>query len=346
MEPHKFNVLMDLQWGSCGKGKFMPYLAEMYGIYVFSGSNRPNAGHTVRRADYEYVFKMLPSACVLEDWLGVNCTAYLSSGAAFTLEQYEKETLDFNVELNVHRRAQFVTGEDIEAEKRMEIASTGQGAGASLVRKIERMRNANFAGALSPEEFSSLLNLDTKKYGCIHECSQGWALSIDHGHDYPCVTSRNCGVAAALDQTGVNPRLLGDVYGIFRPYPIRVGNLGHQSSGPTYGDSQEIDWKDVHEWSGAPAEVDFTEFTTVTRRVRRIFRFSDIGLRHAIRCNGVNKLILNFAQHIDYQDYQKRLWRDLSVKTRKFIDETEEKWDVPIVLVGTGPDHYDVCVRP
>lgn len=349
MQAGKFNILVDLQWGSCGKGKFSAYLAREYKVRHLSGSNRPNAGHTVVAGDKRFVAKVLPSAAVLQAWENQSLDVWLSPGSCFLPERLQEErAATGHPTLYIHELAQILTQDDILGEKLSvgAISSTQQGSGYSLVRKIMR-HSRDFArnlrqqtAVLSSLDFGRMVRTHVVASTWLHECAQGWALSLDHGHSYPYVTSRNCGVAAALDQMAVPPNLVGEVYGIFRPYPIRVGSLPGQTSGGTFPDSAEVSWHDVAHKAGMPSDeaerLAAREFTTVTGRQRRVFSFSEIGLLDAIRANGVTSLILNFAQYIDWADYQVRDWGELSKKTRAFIDHIQEVSGVPVEFVGTG----------
>lgn len=357
MKKGKFNVLVDLQWGSSGKGKFCTYLAKEFGATHLSGSNRPNAGHTVVMGDRRFVAKALPSAAILNNWDARRICVWLSPGACFNVEQLQKEYDHCDrPELYIHELAQILTNEDKlgEALTVAPISSTLQGSGYAMVRKIMRhsqslVRNSKLMSqyGLGTQLFGSHVRSEIPANMWLHECAQGWALSLDHGQSYPHVTSRNCGVAAALDQMAVAPDQVGDVYGIFRPYPIRVGSLPGQSSGDVFPDSHEITWGQVGLEANMPAkeivELSTRELTTVTGRLRRVFTFSEEGLKGAIEANGVTALILNFAQYIDWQDHQVTRWEDLSSRTRTFIDRIESLYNVPVELVGTGEDYQYVA---
>jgi adenylosuccinate synthase len=188
----------------------------------------------------------------------------------------------------------------------------------------------------------------------LHEGSQGYALSIDHGSQYPNCTSRNCSVQAAMDHMAVPPKMVGDVYLNLRTYPIRVGNVVEEGvqkgySGDFYPDCQELTWEQVAANSGMPeAEAKSLaerERTTVTKRIRRVCTFSYEGLRDAVKVNGATKLVLNFMQYISWSDYQVRDFEKLSAKSRHFIDSVEEAAGVPVVLIGTGALHDDMISR-
>lgn len=189
----------------------------------------------------------------------------------------------------------------------------------------------------------------------LHEGSQGYALSIDHGSHFPFCTSRNCTLQAAMDHMAVPPQLVGDVYLNLRTFPIRVGNVvedGVQKgySGDFYSDCREWTWEEVAAYSGMPADeaakLAERERTTVTKRIRRVTNFSFEGLRDAVRVNGATKLSLNFIQYLDWNDNGlrggKEAFNKLSKKSREFIAKVEEAVNLPVVLIGTGALHNEV----
>lgn len=188
----------------------------------------------------------------------------------------------------------------------------------------------------------------------LHEGSQGYALSIDHGSHYPFCTARNSTLQAQMDYMAIPPNLVGDVYLNLRSKPIRVGNVVEDNvqkgfSGDFYPDCHELTWEQVAAEAGMPVEearvLAERERTTVTKRIRRVATFSYVGLQDAVRTNGATKLIMNFIQYIDWKDNGLRDFNKLSKKSREFIDNIEKVAGVPVVLVGTGPHHDDIIVR-
>lgn len=205
-------------------------------------------------------------------------------------------------------------------------------------------------------EFRNLThNIIKEGHIWLHEGSQGYALSIDHGSHYPNCTSRNCTVQAAMDHMAIPPHMVGDVYLNIRTISIRVGNVienGKQVgySGDFYPDCKELTWEEVAKNAGMPdSEIPnliAREHTTVTKRIRRASNLSFIGLQDAVRVNGATKLCLNFMQYINWQDRNisggKEAFEKLSKRSRDFINKIEETTNLPIVLIGTGPNHEDV----
>jgi len=310
----------------------------------------------------------------------------LGAGAAFDIDQLLKEFYECKCpKLTIHERAGVITEkhrnqESMEGETGTKhIASTMQGCGAFLSSKI--MRGSDVSLARSYSSLSHLTNYERLVDGLgpqicqfldpsdrdylpailiaalksgmtmLHEGSQGFGLDINHGSEYPRCTSRSCTIGQSVTDMGIPHQLIGDVYLVIRPYPIRVGNVvedgvlkGH--SGGCYPDNEEISWSDVAKKAGAPESVMAGELTSVTKRLRRVFTWSDIQFRRAVEVNGANKICLNFANYIDWSCYGKNQWADLSPKIHDWIAQFENKHQVQVALVGTGPGINHVCVRP
>jgi adenylosuccinate synthase len=161
-----------------------------------------------------------------------------------------------------------------------------------------------------------------------------------------------------MDHMAIPPSMVGDVYLNLRTHPIRVGNVvedGRQTgfSGGFYPDCREMTWEQVAAESGMPpaeaAELAERERTTVTKRIRRVCTFSFEGLRDAVRVNGATKLVLNFIQYVCWEDKGlkggREAFESLSRKSREFIDKVEREANLPVVLIGTGPNHNEMIVR-
>lgn len=190
----------------------------------------------------------------------------------------------------------------------------------------------------------------------LHEGSQGYALSLDHGIAPSYGTSRNCTAMQAMDYLACPPQRIKDVWLNLRVFPIRVGHITDESgaiignSGPFYADQTEITWEEVAASAGMPADeavlLKQRELTTVTQRLRRVATFSWQGLRDAVMTNGATKLAVNFVQYLNWSDHKKHgTYSELSRETHEFIQKVEEVADVPVCLIGTGACHGDYVIR-
>jgi adenylosuccinate synthase len=117
----------------------------------------------------------------------------------------------------------------------------------------------------------------------LFEGAQATMLDLDHG-TYPFVTSSNPVAGAATVGAGVGPADIAEVWGVAKAYATRVG------AGPF-----------PSEMLGADGEPDAVanqiaergaEFGTTTGRRRRCGWLDAVGLRYAVRLNGMTALAL------------------------------------------------------
>lgn len=362
MKTGRLNVVLDLQWGSTGKGKLCAYLAQKHAVDVATVDFQPNAGHTIVFDDgRKVILKQFPAAALFGARVLMNPGATLS--VARVLE--EVEICSAKDRLVIHPHASVVT----EAHKKWEqenlkrISSTLQGAGAAL--GLKSMRAPETVLAKDVPELHRWIGDTTEAIHtyiragamCVAEGAQGFDLSLNHGFRYPYVTSRDVTTASIMSNAGVPPQLLGDVYGCLRTFPIRVGHQLEKDgtkvgdSGPFYEDQMELTWDDLKIRSGA--KHDLLERTTVTNKVRRVFTFSSTQLRRAMRVCWPTHLFINFINHVDAGDLSKRTWGELSDVSRDFVHRVSNMADEAnaayphgpsciVSHIGTGPSMSDM----
>lgn len=308
MKQGKLNILLDGQWGSCGKGLFAGYLAVKENIDIAITARGPNSGGWYKDRMVQRLHKQLPSSVI-----NLNTTLMLSSNSVIDVEilLHEIEENRAGDRLHIHPLAPVITEMDKKSEEveLRYVASTMQGTGAAIARKIMRKGVvAREVPQLQPwvrEDWDEMLYdaLIVSNKLVLMELPQGYGLSLN-GHFYPYCTSRNVTVSAALDYCGLPPSMLGDVYGLIRTYPIRVGNIPGDAgsySGGCFEDQVEITWEDVSKACGKSVK----ELTTVTKRVRRVFTFSSIQLSEFILNNDVTHLCINFMNYLGRKDSEK-----------------------------------------
>lgn len=354
-----FNVVVDGQFGSTGKGKVAAWLCKNYKPDFISTTNGPNAGHVAVSGERSFLSKILPASAIHDDLY--KPTYVIGAGAIFTVERLLKEIEETGVDRSrviIHPRAMIVTPEHAETERSVtkHVASTMQGTAAAVVDKIMRREGTKLARdypELADMVFDGHLAsfcIDQLNQGAkwMHEGSQGYSLGINHGFDYPHCTSRECTATHMLADMGLPANKMGEVIMVIRPYPIRVGNViedGKQVgySGDVYSDQKEITWADVAAAAGAPPEVMAGELTTVTKRLRRVFTFSKIQLREACAVNGTTQIALNFANYIDWGCFRASSIDNIPQRVHDFIQminaEIADISDGPRVsVIGTGPE--------
>src|SRR6056297_1491414 len=125
----KFNIIIDGQFGSTGKGLLSGYLSSTEDFDIFASNLSPNAGHTfVDCYDKKIVTKQLPIGGILNK----RSTIYLTSGSIINPDILLDEVKKFNVDMDricIHPRAAIVEKDNINWEKNLnssvsKIAST------------------------------------------------------------------------------------------------------------------------------------------------------------------------------------------------------------------------------
>jgi len=325
--------VIDSQWGSCGKGKVEGAIYQRYpGIQVGVSDNMPNAGHTVYSEDGEkHVLKSLPVACALgrTGVLGPH-SAFYPSAMGLEWEKISK----YGSLLYIDKLASLVQTADNMKEFSLvtSIASTGQGGGSSSIRKMERLGLGTLAASLELEA-KNIFVMRTNVYcqmiasraPILLEGSQGFDLSLNHGHSYPHVTSRDVTPNRMLDNAGLSPFDCKEVIGVVRTFPIRVGNYGEFSSGPCYEDQREMSWSEVSVIAGKTV----SERTTVTNRLRRVFSFSDMQFTKFVRTCRPTRLFVTFGDYLPDKELG------------QFIDRVEAIADAKVMAVSHGPKNED-----
>jgi adenylosuccinate synthase len=327
-------VIVGGQYGSEGKGKVAHWLARERLASVAVRTGGTNAGHTVEEVpDHPVVLRQLPTAAFLPY---VRCV--LGPGSYIDpdllLDEVARTGLSAD-RLLIDPNATVITESDKARERnsplRASIGSTQSGTGAAVMKRIGRLASAELAandarlGQFIAPAASFLRSQLTSGNRIILEGTQGFGLSLLHSASYPFVTSRDTTAAAFVSEVGLSPLDVDEVVMVLRAFPIRVS--GH--SGPL---PHETDWSTITKESGSPDRL--IEYTSVTKRVRRVARFDADIVRHAIAVNAPTHIVLN---HVDYVDFECRYTKVGSQKTINFVASIEAAIGSPIDYLGFGP---------
>lgn len=338
-------VLVDGQYGSTGKGLAADLLEQYddvagYPVEVVTTNAGPNSGHTAVLEDGTKIFtQQLPvfSACrgvrrmnvtTADGDLAVNQPmTYLNGGAVLDMSYVEKEAEEYAVYPYIHAAAAVInqSTQDAFHEGWLDkIASTGKGVGQAMAAKVLRMPYT-YAGYSRKYRHIVARNVqDLRNKVTFVETAQGFSLGINSGF-YPYTTSRECSVPQALADAGISPYDLQGVFMTIRAHPIRVGNTEKGESGPCYPDQKEISWEEL----GVEAEL-----TSVTKRVRRVFTFSEMQLEQACLVNRPNVILLNFCNYLTVNDA-----KELAHKVFGIASHYNGNLRI---LIGMGPKASDV----
>lgn len=368
MKTGKFNCIVDSAHGSSAKGAASTRLVDIYKVPNVSSCNYPNAGHTARQGDKVFISKSLPTPAFLHTINKGKPKLWIGPGSGFFFKQFEKELAEtgYSVsDVNVHERAVIVSDRHVHMEapgglqSTEYISSTMSGSGAAFAEKAMRRPDVQLAReymeTYRPMDFMKAVRLElTSGRTFMHEVSQGFALSVNHGTHYPTCTFRDCTSQQAWADFSITPDLVGDVYLNVRSFPIRVGNnyrdgvqVGY--SGDFVDDQVETTWEQIAKDAEMPAEeaaaLAERERTTVTKKIRRVATQSWKLLADSAQATGATKLILNFPQYIHWSAYKVRGDRTeflkMHEKVRSYVDKMEEVTNLPVVMIGTSAEHND-----
>lgn len=336
-------IVVGSQYGSEGKGKVVALLASPLDSPWLVRCGGPNSGHTVRIDGKDVVLRQVP--CCAEPHRATFC---LAAGCVIDEAVLLRELDMLNIEptrIIVDPRAVIVTEQDRVTERRelKDIASTYSGTGAALVRRMSRQGDVPLAKDSSAlgarcriETVAPLLHHALDDGGdVIIEGTQGFALSLLHGPDYPFVTSRDTTAAGFAMEVGLSPRLINNIVMVLRTFPIRVG-------GPSGPFSDEISWDEIARISGAP-EV-FPEFTSVTKRLRRVARFNLEAVRLACGYNRPTSLAVMGLDRLDYTNTGIKDIDQLTTKAHDFLQRIQRSTGVKVQFCGTGFGTGDAIV--
>jgi adenylosuccinate synthase len=350
---HDYGIhcVVDGQFGSTGKGALAAWLAEQsingegglkpatknWGGTISNAG--PNSGHTFYHRGEKHVLKQLPTFSVYFALEGLYVPAYLGPGAIIDPGILAAEAKRYpDLLIYVHPNAAVITPQDKEAEHHGSVAAvagTRSGTGRAIANKVLRDGGSVFSWLWDNYQFPANVHMidhddwhtmlrDIVERPYFMEVSQGFSLGINQRF-FPKCTSRECTVAQGIADAGLSPASVTRTYMAVRTFPIRVGNVDGFSSGGYYPDQEETTWEDLH--------VD-PELTTVTKRVRRVFTWSDQQFTEALTVNTPDFVFVNFMNYLtdsDQRDMVERINRHRKSSAYDF----EPIW-------GHGPTVEDV----
>lgn len=301
------SIVVGGQFGSEGKGKVALELARRLqgkGVTLVRVGG-PNSGHTGYDLNRKmFALRQLPAGCIDR-----NVDVVFPAGSYLDLDVLRDEISALNFpedRLFISENAQIITDEhrlwEANANLIGAIGSTGSGVGAAVIARVARGANNVPLHAISaldakawervPGKVCDTTELLRAKADrgdrIIVEGSQGFGLSLLDGGYWPKATARTTTAAGALAETGLSPLDVDDVTLVTRSFPIRVAG----DSGPL---ENETSWEEVACVTGRVD--DLREYTTVTKKLRRVGKFDAELVRRAIQANKPTRLVMN---HLDY----------------------------------------------
>lgn len=132
--------------------------------------------------------------------------------------------------------------------------------------------------------YEVLRNVRLGTESALFEGAQGTLLDLDHG-TFPYVTSSNTTVGGAITGTGLPPKCLGEIVGIFKAYCTRVGN----GPFPTELLAEE----------GELLRKLGSEYGATTGRARRCGWFDLVAGRYSVDVNGMTGIFITKLDVLD-----------------------------------------------
>jgi adenylosuccinate synthase len=229
-----------------------------------------------------------------------------------------------------------------------------------------------YAERLAPYVADTAKFLNETPLDTLFEGAQGTLLDVDHG-TYPYVTSSNASVGGLGTGSGVSPRKLDAVLGVFKAYSTRVGE------GPFPAELKDA--------AGGLIRERGREFGTTTGRPRRCGWFDAVAARYAARLNGFTHAAVTLLDVLDaFEDiglctgyrYKGSVLRDfpaeesvlaacepvvenapgwksstagirnfdsLPPRARDYLSRIEDAVEAPAAIVSTGPERDSTIWR-
>jgi adenylosuccinate synthase len=323
-------VVVGAQWGDEGKGKIVDLLAQRSDV-VCRYQGGPNAGHTIIAGGETFKIRQTPSGVISGkvSVIGAGCVVDPEVLIA-ELDDLEARGVDASVVVvsgNAHLIMPWHIAIDQASERRLgklQIGTTRRGIGPAYADKASRIgirvqdvldpkilrqkievalaeknvwlervyevdgfeleevatRYEGYARRLRPIVGDASLLVDQALRAnkeVLFEGAQATLLDLDHG-TYPFVTSSNPIASGAATGVGIGPTRIDRVLGVAKAYVTRVGE------GPFPSEIEGPDQERLCLLGG--------EFGTVTGRQRRCGWLDLVGLRYAVRVNGLTSLAL------------------------------------------------------
>lgn len=332
------------QGGDEGKGKISAYLS-LKGNYKYCVRiGGPNAGHTVVHKGQKFTLKNIPSG-----FINPNTKVVLGAGAYTKLDwlMNEIEITGVKDRIIIDPHMVLIDEEQTQSEKTSnhfmkEIGSVGTGLGQAIKARIERRPNIKFAKdePLLKDFIQDVPELlgkaNSEGHDMLVEGTQGIKLSLLHG-EYPYVTSRDTTASTFIGEAGLGPKLVRDVYVIFKPYVSRVG------PGPLKGEIKEEDDLETYYVKGG-------EIGSVSKRKRRIGEFEPESARRAVMINSATKIAVTHIDMFEGNEGDKiKKYADFTPKAKEFLDGLQNMFkDIApypkLALVSTGAELEEILV--
>ena len=221
------DIICDVAWGDCGKGKISHILSKRknddgspFYDYVCRWNGGQNAGHTVYHNGRKFATHIVPSGVFngIKSVIGPGCVLNIDLFYK-ELKELEEGGIDISL-VKVSPNAHIVTDEHLKQDREnlsKSLGTTSRGIAPAYAAKFAR------TGLLAKDSTLDKKYLFTEELhgNLLCEGAQGFWLDINWGN-YPYVTSSECLPYAACS-LGFAPQKIGEIWGAAKIYDTRSG---------------------------------------------------------------------------------------------------------------------------
>mgnify|MGYP000633421599 CR=1 FL=1 len=320
------DIIVDLQYGDCGKGKVTHHLLEG-GNYThcirYNGGC--NAGHTIYHEGKKFVTHHIPAGV----FYGVK--SIIGPGCVVNLQQFFNEINELEQGgivcaglIKIAKNAHIITDEHMqEDEKDTRIGTTGRGNGPAYRDKYDRT-GVRATDVPELDEYTidiyEELHNNENQVEVLLEGAQGFGLDIDWG-DYPFVTSSHCTVAGAL-LNGIPPKSVRHVWGVAKAYETYVGAKDFQPKDQDIFNLIRKVGKEYGATTGRPRQCNWTDVNLLKRAaningvthivINKMDVLKQLGT-WGLRCGNDDRIKVKFTSEEEMRDYITATFSDIDV---------------------------------
>ena len=336
------DVIVDLQYGDCGKGKVAHYLSHKDSYtHVLRYNGGCNAGHTIFHNGKKFSTHHIPAGVFfgIPSIIGSGCV--LDPVQFFNeIKMLEENGIDTKGKIFIAENTHVITDahKAEDKQKGAAIGTTGRGNGPAYRDKYGR---TGVRAKDIPELKPYLVDLYKEWYPPFDEAqgkekdvtilgegAQGFGLDIDWG-DYPYVTSSHCTTAGAL-LNGLPASSVRDVWGVAKIYETYVGSKKFQPEGDVFNKIGDIG-EEYGVTTGRRRQVNWMDMQTLERAIRingvTHVVFSKTDVLRAVGAWAVidNNKVITFENEKTMQDFILKRLKGLGIlKTHVFFSDSKE----------------------
>lgn len=335
-------IIVGAQWGDEGKGKLVDVLTEKADVVArYQGGHNAGHTVVISNEKFVLHLipsgiLHRNKLCIIGNGVVIEPSALIKE-----MDSLKEKGIDVNDNLLISKNAHLIMPYHMAIENQHEakrgskkIGTTGRGIGPTYVDKMART-GIRVADLYSPRVFREKLEANlsdinyilenrykakgftvdgvieeydqyagrlaayvadtdiiindalSKNSKVLFEGAQGTLLDIDHG-TYPFVTSSSAVAGGACTGLGVGPTKITKVLGVVKAYTTRVGE------GPFPTEIKGATGEELRERGG--------EYGATTGRPRRCGWLDFVGLRHAVRVNGLTGIAITKLDILDTFD--------------------------------------------